>query len=104
WPWLRASLSGTWASGLPAHEHGDEEHEHAAHDHRHEPHEDERMPAYLYLNGQVAVRAYAKPEVWLTLSGENLTNRRTPVTRATVFNPAQYLPRRKILLTLRATW
>jgi outer membrane receptor protein involved in Fe transport len=98
-PWLRASLSGTWASGLPA-EHGHaetgmpDEHSPAAH----------RMPSYLYLNGQVAVRLRSRPDVWLNLSGENLTNRRTPITTATAFNPAQYLPKRKVLLTLRAAW
>jgi hypothetical protein len=99
-PWLRASLSGTWASGLPADVHGHaetgmpDEHSPAAH----------RMPSYLYLNGQVAVRLRSRPDVWLNLSGENLTNRRTPITTATAFNPAQYLPKRKVLLTLRAAW
>lgn len=104
-PWLRASLSGTWASGLPVHEHAEAGHEdHGA------PHAmpmsptTDRMPSYLYLNGQVAVRFRSRPDLWLTLSGENLTNRRVPITTATAFNPAQYLPKRKVLLSLRATW
>ncbi|GBC85458.1 hypothetical protein HRbin11_01908 [bacterium HR11] len=105
WPWLRASLSGTWASGLPVHEHaeaGHEDHE-APHAMAMSPAAD-RMPSYLYLNGQVAVRFRSNPDVWLTLGGENLTNRRVPITVATAFNPAQYLPERKVLLTLRAAW
>jgi len=111
WPWLRASLSGTWASGLPVHEH---EHAEAGHEAVHMgismemPMEmaptTDRMPSYLYLNGQVAVRLRSRPDLWLTLSGENLTNRRVPVTAATAFNPAQYLPKRKVLLSLRAAW
>ncbi len=97
-PWLRASLSGTWASGLPAHEQAPAEAGHA------ESPTTDRMPSYLYLNGQVAVRFDSRPDLWLTLSGENLTNRRVPITTATAFNPAQYLPKRKVLLTLRAAW
>ncbi len=114
WRWHRngyLTLSGTWASGLPAmHHHGHGRmHGHTMHGTSMEAPSrmsttSARMPAYLYLNGSLGFRIARQPDVWLRVDAENLLDRRVPITTPSMFTPAQYLPARKVLTTLQVVW
>ena len=116
WQWHQngyLTLSGTWASGLPAmHPHhgqgGMTGHTMSMptsmEESMHTADAPERMPAYLYLNGSVGYRIARQPNVWIRVDAENLLNRRVPITVASMFTPAQYLPARKVLAALQVVW
>ncbi len=101
------TLSGTWASGLPAqpmkHMMGSMNmgsmKAYTTMDMTSTAPSEERMPSYLYLNAHISWKITKSPILKLHLSIENIFNTRVPITQSSLFTPSQYISERKILFT-----